>query len=157
MSQQHEPVSKTSMEDPHGLLLVPEPSSTPLSSEVQCIPNFSTSPDGRVTITFPTQNSQYQAISPQPARYKMTKPVSELPTGNGIQPIPERPAPLRIMTEEAFAALRDSDKHNAEHNTHSDPGGGDIEAWIESSKQTVIKFSDQEAHMPEDADNKSSQ
>jgi hypothetical protein len=62
----------------------------------------------------------------------------------------EKANPLRLLTEEALDALLDSNNPKATHQTHSEPGGNDIEAWIEASKKTIVKANDQEYHGPEE-------
>ncbi|KAF8713109.1 hypothetical protein RHS03_00680, partial [Rhizoctonia solani] len=152
MNEQDGPVSKSNisnLEVPPEQLLVPGPSSAPLSPEVQHVPFFGASPGGRVTLTFPSRNSPYPASSPRPARYETTTPVSELPAGDGNQSIPEKTAPLRLITDESLALLLDSNTRDFDHQTSSDPSGNNIEAWIEASKQTIIDVNNKKQPVPE--------
>ncbi|KAG8688726.1 hypothetical protein FRC11_004905, partial [Ceratobasidium sp. 423] len=144
MNEDNKSASRDTPGGSHDSPATSEPSSTPPSSEARSRPYFSTASDGRVTLTFPSSgawSAQYQASSPQPARYEPVTPASELSIGEVNPSSHEKPVPLRLMTDESLAAMLDS--NNAESGAHPNPRGGDLEDWIESSKQTIIRKNDQ--------------
>ncbi|KAH7325368.1 hypothetical protein B0J17DRAFT_633072 [Rhizoctonia solani] len=150
MNEQYQPESKDKLEGSHGSSVVSEPSSMPSSSEARSQAYLSTASDGRVTLTFPSGawSSQHRALSPQPARYEPARPASELSIGENNQPNHEKTVPLRLITDESLAAVLDSS--SAEPGEHSNTENGDLEAWIESSKQTIIQQNDQGQHAQSD-------
>ncbi|CAE6468699.1 unnamed protein product [Rhizoctonia solani] len=151
MSEEFKAASRDKKEGSQESPVVSEPPSTPSSSAARAKAYLSTASDGRVTLTFPSSGAwsgQYQALSPQPARYEPATPASELSIGENNLPNHEKTIPLKLMTDESLAAVLDSS--NTESGDHSNTESGDLEAWIESSKQTIIRQSDQGQHAESD-------
>ncbi|KAL5634335.1 hypothetical protein ACGC1H_002416 [Rhizoctonia solani] len=151
MNEQDKPMSKDRSERSWKSPSISEPSSIPSPAKERRRPYLNTASDGRVTLTFPSSgawSSQYQVSPRQPARYEPITPASERSLVESNQPSHEKTASLRLMTDRSLAAVLDSS--NAEPETDSNPGAGNIEAWIQSSRQTIIRQNGREEPTQED-------